>query len=152
MSTAEVLSPPPVVKTIVVALEPRQAFELFTRDLARWWPLATHSCSGADAATVAIEEHVGGLVLEMSRSGARHLWGTVQVWEPPQRFAMSWHPSSAPDRATALDVTFSPAGDGCRIHLVHSGWERRPESEQARSKYDQGWDAVLARYLQRAVR
>jgi hypothetical protein len=152
MTAAAVVSPPPVVKRLVVALEPRLAFELFTRNMARWWPLATYSCGGASAVSVSVEERVGGRVVEETRDGDRHPWGTVEVWDPPHRFAMTWHPRSAPEQATLVAVSFIAEGDGCRLELINSGWERRPEPERARRNYDGGWDVVLAAYARRAAR
>lgn len=151
MKEAAIVSPPPVLKSVVVALEPRQAFVLFTRDISRWWPLAQYSCAGADAVSVSVEERVGGRVVELAQDGSRHVWGTVQVWDPPRRFAMTWHPQSAPEEATTLAVSFTAEGNRCRLDLVHSGWERRPEPERARRNYDGGWDVVLAAYTDRAA-
>ena len=35
------------------------------------------------------------------------------------------------------------------MQLVHSGWELRPDGEQARSGYETGWDPVIASYALR---
>ena len=72
----------PIIKSIHVALPPARAFALFTRDIQRWWPLATHSVFGADAVTCGIEEHVGGQIYEADAAGRRSIWGTVTRWEP----------------------------------------------------------------------
>lgn len=141
---------PPVVKSLRVALPPSAAFELFTRELARWWPLATHSCAGADAVDVVIEPHAGGRVTEHARDGRQAPWGTVLAWDPPRHFAMSWHPASDPAMATRVDVRFAAAdGGGCRLELIHSGWEvRGGEGAAVRERYDDGWVKVLERYAQ----
>lgn len=152
MTTTTAVLPPPVVKSVLVALAPEQAFDVFTRDISRWWPLATYSCTGAEAVSVSIEERIGGRVIEQARDGGLHVWGTVEVWDPPRRFAMRWHPRSTAKQATTLAVSFSPDKDGCRLELIHSGWERRPGPERARRNYDGGWDVVLAAYARRAGR
>jgi uncharacterized protein YndB with AHSA1/START domain len=151
LTTAEVrAAPPPVVKRIVVRMDPEGAFDLFTREMSRWWPLRTHSCAGDDAVTVQIEPHVGGQIIETARDGSRAPWGTVLAWEPPHRFAATWHPMSDPTQATRVDVSFSAdSGGGCQVELVHSGWEARGVDADAwRARYDGGWVAVLDCYLQ----
>ena len=138
----------PVIKSLVVALDPPAAFELFTAGLTRWWPLATYSCAGAVAREVTIEPRVGGRVIEYANDGSAAPWGTVLAWEPPNRFAMTWHPQTDPAQATRLEVRFSGADEGgCRVELAHDGWEARDEAAAAvRERYDGGWIAVLQRY------
>ena len=43
------LSIDPVVKTIMVPLDPDRAFALFFDGMASWWPLDTHAVHGAKA-------------------------------------------------------------------------------------------------------
>jgi uncharacterized protein YndB with AHSA1/START domain len=65
---------------------------------------------------------------------------------------MTWHPGSDPSRATRVDVTFSDEGDGCRVELVHSGWEARgAKADDARNAYESGWTGVLERYARAAL-
>jgi len=57
-----------------------------------------------------------------------------------------WVRSTGYDEAEAqnLDVRFSPEGDGTRVELVHTGWERRgAKAEQILRDYDSGWDYVF---------
>lgn len=138
----------PVRKQVTVRLAQRDAFELFTVGLSRWWPLATHSCAQSNALRVVIEPRAGGAVLEHARDGTTAPWGTVLVWDPPRQFAMTWHPASDPRQATRVDVEFLDAGQGlCRVELVHSGWEARGmEAGPVRDRYDGGWVVVLAAY------
>jgi len=137
----------PIEKRVRVKLAPAAAFDLFTRDLSRWWPLASHSCAGAGALGVSFAEAVGGDVVEEARDGRRHVWGTLLAWEPPHRFAMTWHPGTDPAQATRLELTFAAAEDGGTIvQLCHEGWALRPDGAPVRHRYDQGWDTVLAPY------
>ena len=138
----------PVVKSTVVALDPAAAFELFTAGLTRWWPLATHSCAGAAAREVTIEPRVGGRVIEYANDGSVAPWGTVLAWEPPHRFAMTWHPQTDPAQATRLEVRFSSVDEGrCQVELSHDGWQARGDAAATvRERYDGGWVAVLQRY------
>jgi hypothetical protein len=137
----------PVCRSVTVRLRPLEAFALFTEELSRWWPLATHSCTGVKARRVVIEPRVGGAVTEHAADGATAPWGRVLSWEPPAHFAMSWHPATPEREATRVDVRFCDAGDGlCRVDLVHSGWEARVDRPAARERYDRGWVTVLASY------
>jgi hypothetical protein len=140
----------PVARQVTVNLAQADAFELFTGGLSRWWPLATHSCAGAAALRVDVEPRVGGQVIEKAHDGSTALWGTVLVWEPPARFAMTWHPGSAAERSTRVDVEFRALdAQRCQVDLVHSGWEARgDEAATVRGRYDGGWVSVLERYVQ----
>jgi hypothetical protein len=80
---SEVLSP--VRHRIVVPLVPEDAFELFTRSIARWWPFKTHSRAGDDALDVQFEPRVGGAVTEVDRQGRRHAWGVRGAQADEQR-------------------------------------------------------------------
>lgn len=138
---------PPVRQTIVVKLAPAEAFALFTRDIARWWPFRSHSCSGDGALDVVFEPRVGGAVTELARDGGRHPWGVLTAWAPPQHFAMTWHPAQPAERATALAVRFTAVDGGCEVALDHGGWPARgDEADTVRGNYEQGWAFVLGRF------
>ena len=145
---------PPVDKCVQVMLDPHQAFDLFTRDIARWWPLATHSCSGDSHATVSLDMQVGGTVIETTREGSRHPWGQLLEWNPPQGFAMTWHPGQPAGQATRVEVSFValPSG-GTEVRVRHSGWEARGDrAVAARDSYDNGWPRVLEQFIDAARR
>lgn len=138
----------PVCRSVTVRLRPLEAFALFTEELSKWWPLATHSCAGASARRVVIEPRVGGAVTEHAQGGTTSPWGTVLVWDPPAHFAMTWRPAAPIEQATRVDVRFADAGEGlCRVDLVHSGWEARASGTAVRDGYERGWSTVLASYV-----
>ena len=139
---------PPVEHSVQVALTPSEAFELFTRQMARWWPFRGHSCWGEEAAEVLFEPRVGGAVTELARDGRRMAWGTITEWSPPGGFAMRWFPGLDEAQATLLRVRFVAAGVGrTEVSIHHSGWEARGDEAQGkREGYGEGWPAVLARY------
>jgi hypothetical protein len=136
---------PPVEKKVRVRLVPADAFDMFTRQLTRWWPLAKYSCGGADAVDVEFEGRVGGAVIERTRSGEKHVWGTVTAWDPPRRFAMTWHPARPSTEATLLMVEFVAQDGGTEVRLSHDGWDAR--GAEARDAYDGGWQGVLERFV-----
>ena len=132
----------PIVVEVVVPCPPDRAFDYFTRDIARWWPLASHSCALADAIDVAFEPRVGGRLVERTRRGDIHLWGEVSAWQPGERVAFTWHPGRDASAATSVDVRFAAQSGGTRVTLTHGGWDRRESG--ARDKYATGWQLVFA--------
>lgn len=149
---APILGPilPPVRKVVRIPWSVERAFRRFTSELASWWPLATHSLGGSEAVTCRFEERVGGEIFETHRDGSRVVWGTVQVWEPPTRVRFTWHPGEDPAGFGEVELRFFPEGDGARLELVHSGWERRGASARsARRTYNLGWVYVLEVYAGR---
>ncbi|HEX7168566.1 MAG TPA: SRPBCC family protein [Acidimicrobiales bacterium] len=134
----------PVRKEVVVDGAPDEAFELFTAGVGKWWPTATHSLFG-EASRAQIEPRVGGRFYEIGPDGDEAVWGSVVAWDPPQRFATTWHVGREPSDAQTVEVSFADAGDGrTRVVLVHSGWTAA--DADMRSNYDTGWDAVLAKF------
>jgi uncharacterized protein YndB with AHSA1/START domain len=140
MSTAETLAA--IRKTITVDVPVEKAFETFTRQMASWWPSASHRVF-EEGSTVIFEEHVGGRVFERAADGDEADWADVLAWEPPHRFVLRWRVN--PKRgATEVEVTFVPDGDGTRVELEHRGWD----DAEGRANYQTGWDPVLARFAE----
>jgi DNA-binding transcriptional ArsR family regulator len=142
----------PVTKTRTVPLPPIAAFELFTRRMGEWWPVATHSIAGEEVATLRFEERVGGRLVEVGNDGSEHSWGEVLAWDPPNRFVISWHPTPTPTAASVLEVRFHAAADGgTRLELEHRGWEEfGAEATDLRDRYEPGWDSVLRHFEESA--
>jgi len=138
---------PPVVRSVVVKALPDQAFHRFTGQMASWWPLRSHSIGQADAETVVMEGKVGGRIVEKIRGGREAVWGTLTAWDPPRRVAFTWHPGQDPATAQDVEVRFSLEGDGTRVELTHSGWERLGAMARKASRgYSLGWKHVLGLY------
>lgn len=138
----------PVVREVTVPAPPEAAFRRFTEGIGEWWPLATHSVGEETAETVTFPGQTGGQIVERTRGGAEHVWGTVTAWEPPGRVVFTWHPGRAAETAQEVEVTFeADAGGGTRVTLVHGGWERLGEgAAEQRDRYVSGWKLVLERY------
>ena len=143
----------PVVKEVTVPLPVARAWDLFTSDVASWWPLANHSVAGDDAVGCAFEGYVGGRLYETARDGTEHTWGTLLEWQPPTRLVFTWHPGRTPDSAQHVEVTFTPAGDGrvSTVRLTHTGWHKLDKvGADERDRYDRGWDYVLGFFSEAA--
>jgi uncharacterized protein YndB with AHSA1/START domain len=142
----------PVRKSITVESSVDRAFATFTKGMAGWWPLDTHSV-GADREGVELEELVlegrsGGRLYERLSDGDECDWGRVLVWDPPHRFVMTWHPGyEDPEQHTEVELRFREQGEATLVELEHRGWERLGErAMEARNGYNMGWDFVLGRY------
>lgn len=146
----------PIVKTVEVALAAKGAFSLFTDRIGSWWPTATHSRSlrlkNAAAVDVTMEPEVGGRVYETAPDGEALVWGRVTTYEPGRRVAFTWTMDRPEEQAGLVDVAFEDLGDGrTRVTLTHSGWEKLGEEGSAlREQYHDGWNPVLAAFLDAA--
>ena len=136
---------PPVVKTVTVRATPARAFELFARDLARWWPLAQFH-TGPDPVDCAIEPCAGGRVFERAADGRETLWGSVLAYDPPHRLAFTWIVGLSAEEEQRVEIRFTPEDSGTKVELTHSGWEKLGEAAASlRERYDQGWGTLIER-------
>jgi uncharacterized protein YndB with AHSA1/START domain len=135
----------------VVPLAVSDAFDLFTSGIASWWPLKTHSIAEERAVVCRFESGVGGRIYEVDDGGREHLWGTVKVWEPPERVVIGWHPGRDAATAQEVEVLFSAEREGTSVELEHRKWETLGDAaEEIRSHYDSGWDTTLSRMVEGA--
>ena len=140
-----------VEKSVTVSVPVERAFAVFTREIGAWWPLRTHAVDTERSETVVMESNVGGRLYERTPAGEEHVWGTLVAWEPPNRIVYSWHPGRGEETAQEVEVTFSPEGNGTRVDVRHYGWEKLGERmDEVVASYDEGWDAVIARYVEAA--
>jgi len=127
------------------------AWRVFTEEMHRWWPLATHSISKERGETpdgVVVEGHLGGAIYE-TVGADRRAWGTVVSWEPPTRLSVEW--TVSPGVVTRWTATFSPIEGGTRLELVHSGFEAHGAlAQEIRDSYgsEDGWTYVLGRFVE----
>ncbi len=139
----------PIVRTFEVNCSIDHAFETWTRQMNLWWPLARHSVSHGDAASVTVEPWQGGRIFETTRDGRQITWGTVNAWDPPNRFGYLWH-IREPDASAASQVVIAFTGlDSSRtqVSIRHEGWERAgPHGGPRRQGNEWGWDGVIPAY------
>lgn len=145
----------PIRKSVSVPLTPGEAFTLWTEKMDRWWPLDTKGVSvgrGLDPSTVIrVEPRVGGQVVEELANGEDAVWGDILIWEPGQRFRMSWYPGRAADMPTEVEVTFTAENSGTRVDLVHSGFDAYASGAEVKSMYNDGWDVLVGRLFAEAA-
>ena len=147
----------PVRRSVFVQAPPERAFEVFTEGFAGWWP-ASHSVLEGGQEAAIIETAEGGRWYERGPGGEECDWGRVLAFEPPRRLVLSWlldekfDPDPDESKASEVEVTFTPEGDGTRVELVHSGFERRGgeagEGVAAGVAGEGGWSGLLARYAE----
>jgi len=121
---------------------------VFTGAIGRWWPLAELGVFGAGSTVT----FTGGKIVERSLDGQEAVWGTVTRWEPPVAVGFSWHPGRPPDRASHVEVTFTPSGTQTLVTLEHGGWDVFDDPAAARSEYGHGWPKVLDCFAEEADR
>ncbi|WP_181707543.1 SRPBCC domain-containing protein [Chthonobacter rhizosphaerae] len=153
MTDDKTSAPASVAKVIRVGATPKDAFDVFTSRMARWWP-KTHSIVGEPQADVTMEPQAGGRWFETGESGRTSDWGKVLVWEPPVRLVLTWQigPDWTFDPAlhTEVEVTFTAdATDGTLVRLEHSGLEAygdKAEEMAAALAGPDGWPAILQQF------
>ena len=142
---------PSVRRQVTVGLAPPEAFELFTTGMAAWWPRESHHIGDQDAEAV-LEPRAGGRWFERDAEGGECDWGFVTAWEPPGRVLLAWHLTPEwdfdpdPARATEVEVTFTPSGDGTLVELEHRGFEKHgaPGAKMRESVSSAGgWQELL---------
>jgi uncharacterized protein YndB with AHSA1/START domain len=139
-------------KSVAVRAPIETAFRIFTEGMGSWWPLATKSLGLEDAETVVVEPRRGGRVYEVHRNGEEHDWGEVLAWEPPRRFAFSWHPGRARETSQEVEVTFTASAGATEVALEHRGWEKLVgPGGDIPPHFESGWDEALARYVAATV-
>jgi len=136
--------PAPIQQSVHVDCPVEDAFQIFTERFAEWWPLALYSVSGQEAESCDIEPWTGGRVLERTRSGEEHDWGSVTLWDPPRRLEFTWHPDLPDDGEQTVAVEFGAEADGTRVTVTHYGWQTAGVATCAwRGGAAPEWESVL---------
>ena len=148
----EALAIEPVKKSIEVELAPLDAFQLFTSDMAAWWP-ATHHIAKAPFVEIVIEPRVGGGWFEIDHDGTTCQWGSILAWDPPNKVVFAWGLqgdwtfSSDLSKSSEVEVRFTPMGDSATlVELEHRHFERHAAGANIAQSVDQGWTPVLGAF------
>jgi uncharacterized protein YndB with AHSA1/START domain len=147
-----------VKKSIVVNTSVERAFDVFTAGFDSWWP-RSHHIGKSPMKQAFIEGRVGGRCYTTQEDGTDCPWGTVLVWDPPQRFVMAWQITHEwgfqPDlaKASEVEIRFTPEpGGGTRVDLDHRHFERMgPEGETMKVGVGGpgGWPGLLEMFKAR---
>jgi len=137
-------------KRITLTCAPVVAFEVFTFDMSKWWPMDTHSVSAGNntlPANLIVERAEGGRIVEIDSNGKAHEWGHFQVYQAPFRVLIAWHVDDTPDHSTYIEVVFGMETNGSTsVVLTHGGWDIFGDAaDQKITEYDAGWDVVFAK-------
>src|SRR5262249_38582397 len=91
------------------------AFEVSTSGCGRGCP-RTHTIGKPPMQTAVLEPCLGGRWYELSADGSQADVGKVLVWEPPQRFVISWDLNSnwKPDTTVSSEVELRFIAQGPR--------------------------------------
>lgn len=147
----------PIRRHVTVRCDPATAFRVFTAEMDTWWPLHIHSRAAGmpgvvKAERIVVEEQAGGRIYEVMSDGVEADWGTILIWEPPQRLVIAWQPNGGPQNPTELELRFAAEGEGTRVDLEHRGWERLgPDGDEARESYLNGWPLTFDRLFAEAA-
>jgi uncharacterized protein YndB with AHSA1/START domain len=143
----------PVRKRIRVNASPARAFEVFTKEMIRWWPRA-HSINRSPMNAIVLEPRAGGRWLERGEDGSECPWGRVLAWEPVSRIVLAWQITPQwqydPQLVTEVEVRFSPDGDGTLVELEHRLDGFGAAAEQMRQIFESpnAWTITLEQFAQ----
>ena len=139
----------PVRKSIRVNATQARAFDVFTSGLGRWWP-RDHGIGNKPMKAAVMETRLGGRWYELAEDGTQANVGRIIVWEPPQRFVMTWDINGQwkPDTTISSEVEVRFVADGAnatRVELEHRKFEQMgaEAGESMRKDVDGGWPRLL---------
>lgn len=141
----------PIVKSVTVPLPPARAFDVFTRDIGRWWKPGANIAKG-DFTDIVFEPHAGGRWFERNAEGVETQWGIVLAFDPPHRLLLGWQLTAEfkfdPDFLTEVEVSFISQGDNeTLVTLEHRHLERFGDSApKVAASVTDGWGTMVARY------
>jgi uncharacterized protein YndB with AHSA1/START domain len=137
-----------VHKSVTLSRPPDVAFKIFVEEMTQWWPLDKYSFLGPDS-TLTIEPRAGGRFVETSPDGREYLIGEVLRYEPGTGLTFTWTHREGKG-VTEIDILFTAEGNGTRIDVAHSGFEKLADPEQMSAGYGAGWDEILAEFVRHA--
>jgi uncharacterized protein YndB with AHSA1/START domain len=151
-----------VIVSLRVKASPREAFDIFTREIAAWWrPGQLFRLTPRGDGELRFEPGVGGRLVSQFPSGESFEVGRITAWAPGERLAFSWRQASfAPDQSTHVEVRFEAVGEETRVSVEHRGWDAIPQQHAARHGFPLGvfqlrqaehWRALLASFAMRVL-
>jgi uncharacterized protein YndB with AHSA1/START domain len=151
--------------SVLVKVEPREAFRIFTEEIDAWWRGGLAYRLGRDRSVVHLEPKLGGRLFETfhTASGQQiEQTGSITAWQPPALFVLEWRAVNfAPDEQTEVEVRFEPAPSGTLVTVTHRGWKRIRADHPVRHGQDSPafigtmagwWGSLLSALRERAER
>ncbi|MFQ1701590.1 SRPBCC domain-containing protein [Loktanella agnita] len=137
----------PIEKSVTVPLDPADAFALFTRDIATWWPGDSPAGREKRPKNIRFDDHKDGTISEIMADGSQQIWGRILAYDPGSYLAFTWFPGRSEDDATIVTVTFTGTPEGTRCVLNCGGYEILGHVTDAIStSYLKSWDLTLGCY------
>jgi uncharacterized protein YndB with AHSA1/START domain len=141
----------PIVRSVIVKVEPPRAFELFTSRIQEWWP-KNKTIGREPPVAVVLEPRVEGRWFERDAHGQETQWGKVLCWEPPHRLLLAWQIGADwayhTDLLTEVELSFKAhAPGGTVVTLEHRYLERLgSDAARVREMLDGGWPTLLGEF------
>jgi hypothetical protein len=144
-----------VIVSLRVKASPREAFDIFTREIGAWWrPNALFQLTPGGDGTLRFDDEER--IITTLASGKDFEIGRVTAWLPGERLGFTWRPASfAPDQVTHVEVRFEAVTDETRVTVEHRGWDAIPQDHAARHSFPlsatqtrlaEHWRALLAAF------
>ncbi len=134
-----------IVRTIEASPEAVFAAFVEPEKLALWW-----GPDDGPVLSVEVDPRVGGrfhIRFRLAEDGTEHgSAGAFEVFDPPNRLAMSWAWDDDNGPKSYVDVSFRQVDHGTEVTLVHS---RLPDAEE-RDQHRQGWEGALEKLARSA--
>ena len=148
--------------SIDVAVDPAEAFRLFTEDIDLWWK-TDPAYRVTKSSLLKFEPYTGGRFLDIHESrGTLREVGKVLVWQPPDRLVFEWRGINFKSSDnTEVEVIFSAVDVGTRVRLSHRGWASLAREHPVRHGMDtvrfianmsDWWAQLLESYLKQQQR
>lgn len=148
-----------VVVSLRVKASPREAFDIFTQEIAAWWrPNGLFELTPRGDGVLSFEG--AQCLISTLPNGKIFEIGRVSIWAPGERLAFSWRQANfPPDQVTHVEVAFEPVAGETRVTVTHRGWDEIPQDHAARHGFPlaatqmrlaENWRALLVALAARA--
>jgi len=114
--------------SVLVKVEPREAFRVFTEEIDAWWRGGLKYRMGRQRSVLHLEPKLGGRLFESfeTKAGSRICeTGRVTCWDPPLRLVLEWRAVNfEAEEKTEVEVLFEPSPSGTLVTVRHRGWSQ----------------------------
>ena len=133
----------PVRHAVHVRCPVPHAFAVFTERVDEWWPPSHRR----DGGTVVLKPGVNGRLVEQGRDGSERVLGTTAAWTPPTELAFDWHLGATAQTATRVTITFSRAGEGTDVQVLHvEGPRSLPDWASTARIFTRAWSHLMTAF------